>query len=866
MITSNNNIKTAAGVSQSQYVFPKNPQSIFSASFFILLIALAALAVGIIYFVRHRKNFVHSFKFALLRVAVPVIESNSADPHSPQAKNESLELVREKISVMEQLYATLSNIRPKTFWQRFSRYPYFTLEIAVPYNQEGIAFYMAVPRNQVDSVEKQVHSFFPFVSVEEVTNYNIFVPKGEVSGCYMRLSREKFMPIKTYRDLESDPLNSLTNSLSKLDPEKEGAAIQLVVMPISAKDNVRAIEVAREMKQGRTLLQAKNKAAHPLVRFGKEAFHSVASSPPNKNVSEKDLLAHEKEQHILTPGEEQMIEMIENKARKNSYSVNVRLIASAPDKERSDAIVSQMKDAFAQFENVNGNSFKTVPVKNIRQFIYNFTFRVYKKGRAAMLCKEELSSLFHFGINIMKAAPRIIAAKSKKAPCPANMAPDGVVLGNNVYRDQEKKVRLGEDDRRRHFYAIGQTGTGKSTLLAEMIRQDIQAGKGVCVIDPHGELVNKVLTYVPQERVKDVILFDPADTERPLGLNLLEFNRPEQKTFVINEMISIFDKLYDMRQVGGPMFEQYMRNAMLLVMAHPESGSTLLEISRVLSDPDFRKFKLEHCPDQIVVNFWTKEAEKAGGEAALANMVPYITSKLTSFISNDIMRPIIAQQNSSFNLREVMDRQKIVLMNLSKGSIGELNAYLLGMVMVGKILIAAMSRVDLPEEERKDFYLYIDEFHNFTTDSIVSILSEARKYRLNLIIAHQFIKQLSEKIRDAVFGNVGSLASFRVGPEDADLVAKQLEPIFNSYDLINLDNFNAYLKLIINGQVGMPFSLMTVPPAPGDSSVVAAAKEFSRTTYGRPRQEIEDEIFARLKEASGNVTSSIPAESDMGIK
>jgi hypothetical protein len=305
---------------------------------------------------------------------------------------------------------------------------------------------------------------------------------------------------------------------------------------------------------------------------------------------------------------------------------------------------------------------------------------------------------------------------------------------------------------------------------------------------------------------------------------------------------------------------------MLLVMAHPESGSTLLEISRVLSDPDFRHLKLDHCRDPVVKNFWTKEAEKAGGEAALVNMVPYITSKLTSFVANDIMRPIIAQQKSAFNLREVMDQQKIVLMNLSKGMIGELNAYLLGMVMVGKILIAAMSRVDLPEEERKDFYLYIDEFHSFTTDSIVSILSEARKYRLNLIIAHQFIKQLSEKIRDAVFGNVGSLASFRVGPEDAELVAKQLEPIFSPYDLINLDNYNAYLKLIINGQIGLPFSLNTLPPEEGDKSMIALVKNNSRKMYGRARQEVEAEIAMRLESESGNAPTAQPMESDMGIK
>jgi len=863
-MTPSSTVRTVQTSSQNNFFATSTiPQGVFSVSLIILLFILILLAAGLFYLSRRRNRFVHSFKLALLRVAVPVIESNSADPHSPQAKSESMEFTREKIAVMEQLYSTLSSIRPKTFWQSFVQFPYFTLEIAVPYNQEGIAFFMAVPRDAVDLVEKQIHSFFPLVSVEEVNNYNVFVPKGEVSASYLKLAEEKYLPVKTYRELESDPLNSITNAFTKLDPKEEGAAIQIIVSPLGSGKNFGAVEVAREMKQGKTLVQAEETVNHPFKKFLKGIF-SEPLKPKSMPGSEKT--ASDKEHHVLTPGEEQVIEAIENKARKNSFKVDIRLIASAPKKERADAIISHINNSFAQFENINGNNFRTINPKNLKKFIYNYTFRVFKKKQAALLCKEELASLFHFGINVLRAAPRIVSAKSKRAPCPPNMASDGLVLGKNVYRDQATTVRIKEDDRRRHFYTIGQTGTGKSTLLAAMIKQDIQSGRGVCVIDPHGELVSRVLTYIPKERMEDVILFDPADVARPMGLNLLEYSRPEQKTFVINEMIDIFDKLYDMRQVGGPMFEQYMRNAMLLVMAHPESGSTLLEISRVLSDPDFRRFKLDHCPDPIVVNFWVKEAEKAGGEAALANMVPYITSKLTSFIANDIMRPIIAQQNSSFNLREIMDRQKIVLMNLSKGNIGELNAYLLGMVMVGKILISAMSRVDMPEEDRKDFYLYIDEFHNFTTDSIVSILSEARKYRLNLIIAHQFLKQLTEKIRDGVFGNVGSMAAFRVGPEDAEFIVKQFEPVFSSYDLINLDNFNVYLKLIINGQVAMPFSLMPFPLEEGDKSIAALVKDYSRNKYGRPREEIEGEILSRLKETSGNAASAIPVESDMGVK
>ncbi|PIR95110.1 hypothetical protein COT95_00470, partial [Candidatus Falkowbacteria bacterium CG10_big_fil_rev_8_21_14_0_10_37_6] len=364
--------------------------------------------------------------------------------------------------------------------------------------------------------------------------------------------------------------------------------------------------------------------------------------------------------------------------------------------------------------------------------------------------------------------------------------------------------------------------------------------------------IEDVIASIPKERVDDVIYFAPADTQRPLGLNLLEYDEryPEQKTFVINEMIKIFDKLYDLKATGGPIFEQYIRNAMLLIMDHPESGSTLMEISRVLSDADFRKMKLEKCQDQTVVSFWRKEAEKAGGEAALANVVPYITSKLTGFVSNATMRPIIGQQQSSFNLRDVMDNQKILLLNLSKGQVGEMNAYLLGMVLVGKILAASLSRADMPQSKRKDFYLYIDEFQNFITDSISIILSEARKYSLNLIMAHQYLGQLSKNndtsIRDAVFGNVGTWALFKIGSEDADDMVKEFSPVFNEFDLINIEKYHAYVKLLVDNTTSRPFSLSVPKLADGDMAIAQKAKEISRIKYGRDRSVVEAEIMRRI--------------------
>ena len=313
-------------------------------------------------------------------------------------------------------------------------------------------------------------------------------------------------------------------------------------------------------------------------------------------------------------------------------------------------------------------------------------------------------------------------------------------------------------------------------------------------------------------------------------------------------MINIFKKLWQaIPEAFGPMFEQYMRNAILLVMDDPKSGSTLLEVPKVLADEEFRHYKLSKTKNQVVKDFWEKEAEKAGGEASLANMVPYITSKANVFLANDIMRPIVCQQKSAFDFREIMDNKKILLVNLSKGKLGDVNSSLLGLIIVAKLLMATFSRVDVPEEKRPDFYLYMDEFQNFTTESIATILAEARKYKLCLTFAHQFIGQLEEKIKKAVFGNVGSMACFRVGAEDAEFLVKQFEPVFSQYDLINIDNYNAYLKLLIDGQTTRPFNILTYPPQKGSSEMAKMAKDFSRLKYGREKKMIEREIVRRSK-------------------
>jgi len=400
---------------------------------------------------------------------------------------------------------------------------------------------------------------------------------------------------------------------------------------------------------------------------------------------------------------------------------------------------------------MNGFKINKIKSKALDKLLFNFSFRVFDSDKSILLSSEEITSLYHFPM-ATTLAPKVKFLKSKPAEPPANLPQSGIGLGINIFRGKETLVRMADKDRSRHLYVIGQTGTGKSVFMESLIHQDMAKGKGVCVIDPHGEFAEFVLSVVPKERIDDVIYFDPGDTARPMGLNMLEIDpsHPEQKSMVIDELFGIFDKLYDLKQTGGPMFEKYFKNAAYLLLDdYTNEIPVLADISRVLVDDEYRADKLKRETNPLIKQFWQLEAEKAGGDQSLANMAPYISSKITSFVYNEFLRPIINQQISAFNFRRAMDEGKILIVNLSKGKIGDLNANLLGMIIIGKLLMAALSRVDISDESsRRDFYLYIDEFQNFTTDSIGIILSEARKYHLNLIIAHQFIKQLKENIRE----------------------------------------------------------------------------------------------------------------------
>ncbi len=768
-----------------------------------------------------------SLKYTLFEVNLP-----------EASKDEGNKPLKEFVSKMDQFYSGLLNLRESVGMKSD---PHFTIEIAVPNGTEEYSFYVAVPDKAVALFEKNVISVFPKAKIfERKEDYNIFSNDGVSLGSVGSFSNKEVFPIRTYEEFDHDPLNLILNAFSKIEKIGEGASVQFVIKPSGDYYNSKYNQALKQLKKGEKPSKALKIYHSAMDELLDEAKSIIFSGSSGKKKDENE-----------TPQIDQdLIEQVAKKTSSPIVATNIRIAVSAENRNRAGELLSHLESSFNQFQNTKGNSikFKRLEGSGLNKMFSDFSFRKISKDPIIPLSLSELSTMVHFPGAPIESGARLRRAKSGTSPAPTGLPTKGTLLGVNKDRGEETKIFITDEDRLRHFYVIGQTGTGKTSLLKNMIIQDIKEGEGVCMIDPHGNAIEDILSNIPAERRDDVIYFDPGSVKYPMALNMLEYddNYPEQKTFVVNELLSIFDKLFDMKVAGGPMFEQYFRNAVMLVMDDPSSGNTLFEVSRVLADKDFRALKLSRTRNPIILQFWRDVAEKAGGEASLQNIVPYITSKFDNFLSNDIMRPIIAQEKSSFRMRDVMDNKKILLVNLSKGRLGEINSNLIGLIIVGKILMAALSRVDSPNRRSlPPFYLYIDEFQNVTTSSIATILSEARKYKLSLTIAHQFIKQLDEKIKDAVFGNVGSIASFRVGAEDAEILEKQFEPVFSSNDLMNLDNHNAYVRLLAHGIPLRPFNLETIKPKEGNEHIIAELKDESSKKYGKPREEIEREIMSK---------------------
>lgn len=768
-----------------------NILALFAASI-IFLVALLSLVVYLgrflVGFIKYKDREKGSLEFVLLQITVP-------------RDNEI------KIDAAEQLFATFTSIRKSTgkLFGRFTAQPHISFEIVALH--ESIRFFISCHKSHRDLIEKQINGAYPDAEIKEISEYNIFSEAGQTAYASFKLKNQDFYPIKTYKDLPTDPLSALTSALSKMQPG-EGAVVQMIISPA---DN--------SWKDG-----------------GKKWLKK-----------EKDPGTAEKPK---PPPDAKQVEAVEGKLSRSGFSTVVRIVASSTSKDLAKAHLSNIRSGFEQFAGPY-NSLTGVKIRSEKGFMTDFIYRFLPMfTRPPVLTPDELASIFHLP-NKSVETPYISWLTAKRAPAPEKIPTSGLYLGRSVFRGIVRPVYLSEGDRQRHVYIVGRTGTGKTELLKSAMLQDIHAGKGVAFIDPHGDAAEEMLQLIPPNRAEDVIYFDPSDSERPFGMNMLEAYNEDQKHFVVANIIGLMYKLFDPNKTGiiGPRFEHGVRNAMLTAMSKP--GSTFVEVMRIMTDANFVKELLPLVADPVVRRYWTDQIAQTT-DFHKSEVLDYTVSKFGRFVTNKLMRNIIGQSVSSFDLRKVMDEGKILIVNLSKGKIGEENSNFLGLILVPKILAAAMSRSDMPEEKRRDFYLYVDEFQNFATDTFGDILSEARKYKLNLIVANQFIGQIGEELKNAVFGNVGTIISFRVGVTDANYLQHEFSPTFSENDLVNMERFHAYIKTIVNTEPVPPFSLDTTKDlnkwkAMLNPQVGQAIRELSRLKYGRDLNQVEADINQRAR-------------------
>jgi len=766
----------------------------------IIIVCLIGIVFAVAYWKKSRERHERSLETTLLEIALP-------------RDNEI------KIDAAEQLFSSLTAIKSAKGILGFLKLAE-SISFEIVARPQDVRFYVGVTNKLRDMVEKQIHGAYPDAQILEVEDYNLFENPGKVAYASLKSSKSFYLPIKTYKDLPVDPLSSLTSTLGKMQ-DGEAAALQILISPTG--DSFK--------KSGRDFITTTKK---------REANPETAKY----SVDQKEL------------------EAIEQKITKPGFNTYIRILTISSTKESAEAHLANIAGAFSQF-----SSFNSFDREKLRFFkgmaIVDFIYRQLPllPSIRNILTIEELATIFHFP-NKTVETPSIHWLGARVAPAPANIPSSGLYIGKSIYRGISRPVFVQEDDRRRHMYIIGKTGVGKSEFLKDMILQDIRAGKGVCFIDPH-DTIDMLLPLIPPERVEDVILFDPSDTQRPMGINMLDAQTEEQKDLIVTSIIGLMYKLYDPNKTGiiGPRFEHAIRNAMLTIMCEP--GNTFVEVVRVLTDSSFVQELLPKVQDPIVRRYWTDQIAQTS-DFHKSEVLDYIVSKFGRFVTNRMMRNIIGQSKSAFSFREVMDQGKILLISLAKGKIGEDNSSFLGLILVPKILAAAMSRQDVPQEQRRDFYLYVDEFQNFATPDFGQILSEARKYKLNLVVANQFIGQIEEDVKNAIFGNAGTIISFRVGVSDANYLQHEFQPVFNEADLINVERFHAYVKTLINGEPANPFSLDLTRDLAEEKKlenprVSELVRELSRLKYGRPQELVEAEIAkrSRLYEVLDDIESRV---------
>lgn len=803
------------------------------------IIFTSILAIFIAFFViikilKRKNDFKRTLNLTFLKITLPKKNSDLDE------KKETTKDFKEMVWLMEQLFASLKSIHSNKIISKILGQDLISFEYVAHENE--IFFYVVVPKNYKYLIEKQINWFYTDAIIEETTEVNIFKNRKFIEAKYINTTKEFFFPIKTYQKLESDPINNITNAFSKLE-EDESAALQIILKPIDDDWQNMCSKASNKIMNWKTSFFTLN-PIKLLINFI-EAF----STAENENKTSPD--------NNTSALSQERAKTVDEKWDKTGFEVIIRVIATWNNKAMVETEITNIVSSFSQFNYPDFNKFAASIYHNKEKLIKNYIFRYFRKPfylKKMVLNTEELASIFHFPHIRYNSTPEIKWQNFKIVKAPNNIPKEWILLGHNIYRWVKKEIRIKTEDRFRHFYVIGQTGTWKSSIMQVMARQDLKNGEWLCVIDPHGDLARDLLPFIPRERADDVIIFDPSDTSRPVWLNLLEAHSDEEKELVAMDALNIMIKLFG-NEVFGPRIQDYFRNAVLTLMDYP-GGWAITDVMRLFTDTEFQKDRVRHVKNPIVKVWWEKTFASMW-DREKAEIIPYFQAKFSGFTTNKMMRNIIGQTKSSFDILDVMQSWKILIVNLSKWRLGDFNSKLLGMILVSKLQMAAMRRDQISKEDRKDFFLYIDEFQNYVTDSIESILSEARKYRLSLNIAHQYLWQLEQSdaltksslnLKQAIFGNVWSIMSYKIWPEDWEFMAKYYAPVFSDQDLVNMDKFKATMKLSVDNQPTTPFSIIPINPYldKWEPHLAKAFTELSRLKYGRDETFVSKEIEYRI--------------------
>lgn len=811
-----------------------------------LYVVYAILIIGPIYLIWaivninkkiKKADWINSQEYTVLRIDVP---KNNDKPAMSA----------------EQMFASIHGI----FSESSSYQNHLSFEIVS--REKYIQFYVYLPVHLKDFVEGQIYAQYPTVEIQEVGDYTQdFDSTGRsFAVCELKLNKPDVYPIKQFTDFEVDPISAITSVMSKLGDGEE-VWFQMIIRPIGDSWQEKGHSMVSSVRSGlkvspKTLL---SKTAKGVVKIAQlfvlqlvkpgEAFDKVPAEVK------------------LPASVEEALKSIETKITKLGFETKIRIMSIASDDISAKMKCQNVAAAFKQYNTTNLNGFRMGQIHVNDKILWkDFSIRSFEDN-GDIFNIAELASIYHLPHSSV-STPSIVWSGSKKGEPPSNLPlldntpeEDLTIIGETNFRNVYRTFGIKRDDRRRHIYIVGKSGTGKSTLIENMAINDVLAGRGVIIVDPHGELADKVLACIPDHRIDDVIVFDPSDREFPVAFNLLENVDDDFKSIVASGFVGILKKIFG--DSWGPRLEHILRNTVFALLDYP--GATMLDIPRMLTNSRFRDKVLEKVSDPVIKEFWLNEFASYDSKFRTEAVSP-ILNKVGQFLSSSTVRNVVGQSQSSINIREIMDAQKIMVVNLSRGKIGEDNSALLGAMMITKVQLAAMSRADTTADNRPDSYFYVDEFQNFATESFAVILSEARKYNLNLTMAHQYIAQLSDEVKDAVFGNAGTLITFRVGGADAEALVGEYAPVFETNDLVNLDKYQIYIKLLVNGISTPAFSARTLAPVQKLTGNLEKVIKQSRERYSNSRAVVQESIIERAHQEEEELKMEAEAFKQGGLE